>query len=61
MKPLASISLRGIAAPTEIDYLTDMACSLPVIEDDAYLNFLALPNGTLSGAPIIGVIETTWS
>ena len=61
VKPLASISLRGIDAPTEIDYLTDMAFSLPVIEDDAYLNFLALPNGTLSGAPIIGVIETTWS
>lgn len=60
VKPLASISLRGIDAPTEIDYLTDMA-SMPEIKDDAYLNFLALPNGTLSGAPIIGVIETTWS
>lgn len=59
VKPLASIALRGIDAPTEIDYLTDMA-SLPEIEDDAYLNFLALPNGTLSGAPIIGMIETTW-
>lgn len=59
VKPLASIALRGIDAPTEIDYLTDMA-SLPEIEDDAYLNFLALPNGTLSGAPIIGIIETTW-
>ncbi len=60
VKPLASIALRGIDAPTEIDYLTDMA-SIPQIEDDAYLNFLALPNGTLSGAPIIGVIETTWN
>jgi hypothetical protein len=60
VKPLASIALRGIDAPTEIDYLTDMA-SMPEIEDDAYLNFLALPNGTLSGAPIIGVLETTWS
>lgn len=59
VKPLASISLRGIDAPTEIDYLTDMA-SMPEIKDDAYLNFLALPNGTLSGAPIIGVIETSW-
>ena len=59
VKPLASIALRGIDAPTEIDYLTDMA-SLPEIEDDAYLNFLALPNGNLSGAPIIGIIETTW-
>lgn len=60
VKPLASIALRGIDAPTEIDYLTDMA-ALPEIEDDAYLNFLSLPNGTLSGAPIIGVIETTWN
>lgn len=59
VKPLASISLRGIDAPTEVDYLTDMA-SLPEIEDDAYLNLLALPNGTLSGAPILGIIETTW-
>lgn len=59
VKPIASISIRGIDAATEIDYLTDMA-SLPVIEDDAYLNFIALPSGTLSGAPIHGVIETTW-
>jgi len=59
VKPLATIALRGIDAPTEIDYLTDMA-SIPEIEDDAYLNFLTLPNGTLSGAPIHGIIETTW-
>jgi hypothetical protein len=44
---------------TEIDYLTDMT-ALPQIEDDAYLNFLTLPNGTLSAAPIHGMIETTW-
>jgi hypothetical protein len=59
VKPLAAIALRGVDAPTEVDYLTDMA-SLPQIADDAYLNFLALPNGTLANAPIIGVIETTW-
>jgi hypothetical protein len=59
VKPIASLSLRGIDAPTEIDYLTDMA-SIPEIEDDAYLNFIALPNGTLSGAPIHGIIETSW-
>lgn len=60
VKPLASIALRGIDAPTEIDYLIDMA-SMPQIADDAYLNFLALPNGTLANAPIIGVLETSWS
>ena len=59
VQPLAELTVRGIDAPTEIDYLTDMA-SLPQIADDAYLNFLALPNGSLSGAPIIGVLETTW-
>jgi hypothetical protein len=59
VKPLSTVSLRGIDAPTEIDFLTDMA-SIPEIEDDAYLNFLALPNGSLSGAPIVGMIETTW-
>lgn len=59
VKPLATIALRGIDAATEVDYLTDMA-SLPQIADDAYLNFIALPQGTLSGAPIIGVLETCW-
>jgi len=59
VKPLSTFALRGIDAPTEIDYFTDMA-ALPEIKDDAYLNFLALPNGTLSGAPINGIIETTW-
>lgn len=59
VKPLATFALRGIDAPTEVDYLTDMA-ALPAIEDDAYLNFICLPNGSLSGAPIHGIIETTW-
>lgn len=60
VKPLVSFNLYGIDAPTEVDYLTDMA-ALPEIKDDAYLNFICLPNGTLSGAPIHGVIETTWN
>jgi len=60
VKPLASISLYEITAASETDYLVD-ASTMPVIEDDAYLNFIALPTGTLSGAPIIGIIETTWS
>lgn len=60
VKPLASFSLFGIDAATEVDYFTDMA-SMPEIKDDAYLNFVCLPNGTLSGAPIHGVLETTWN
>jgi hypothetical protein len=61
VKPLATLDIRGIDAPTEIDYLTDCGCSLPEIQDDAYLNFVSLPVGTLAAAPIHGVIETTWN
>lgn len=60
VKPLASISLYEITAASETDFLLD-AATMPVIEDDAYLNFIALPTGTLANAPIIGMIETTWS
>jgi len=59
VKPLATFSLRGIDAATETDYFTDMA-ALPEIKDDAYLNFISLPNGSLSGAPFHGIIETCW-
>ena len=61
VKPLATLDIRGIDAPTEIDYLTDCGCSLPEIQDDAYLNFTVLPIGSLSGSPIFGIIETTFN
>lgn len=60
VKPLASFSLFGADSATEVDYMTDMA-SIPEIQDEAYLNLIALPNATLAGAPIIGILETTWS
>jgi hypothetical protein len=59
VKPLATFMLAGIDAACEVDYLTDMA-ALPEILDDAYLNFIALPVGTLAGATFAGIIETTW-
>ena len=60
VKPLASFSLYGLDAPTEIDYFQEMA-SMPEIQDDAYLNLVALPVGSLSGAPIVGILETTFN
>jgi hypothetical protein len=60
VKPLATFSLFGIDAPTEVDYWQDMA-AMPEIVDDAYLNLVALPNGSLSGAPINGILEVTWN
>lgn len=61
VKPLATLDMRGIDAPTEIDFFTDCGGSMPEIQDDAYLNFISLPVGTLSGAPFHGVIETTYN
>ena len=52
--------IRTIDAPAERNCFTDFA-TMPVIADDAYLNLICLPNGTLSGAPIHGYINTIWS
>lgn len=59
VKPIAESYIRGIDAPSERDFSMD-AGSLPIIEDDAYLNLLSLPAGSLSGAPILGYIKTVF-
>lgn len=59
VKPLAQMSIRGIDAPVEVDYLIDFS-QLPRVEDNAYLNFICHPGGTLSGAPIHGYTEFVW-
>lgn len=48
VKPLANIQILEQTAPVEIDYLRDFGF-MPRIEDGAYLNFICLPNGSLSG------------
>lgn len=60
VKPLAQMSLRGKDAPVEVDYFKDFGGGMPKIEDNAYLNFICSPGGTLSAAPIHGYIETVW-
>lgn len=60
VKPLADISLRGIDAPVEVDYLKDRP-SMPKIEDNAYLNFICCCAGSLSGASILGEALFTWT
>lgn len=60
VKPLAQMSIRGIDAPVEVDYFKDFGGNMPIIADNAYLNFICHPTGTLSGAPIHGYIETVW-
>jgi hypothetical protein len=60
VKPLATFSLFGADAATEVDFYTDMA-AMPEIFDDAYLNLLVCPTATLAGVPIHGVLETTYT
>lgn len=61
VKPLAALTVRGIDAPTEVDFMTGSGMQLPVIEDDAYLNFVACPNGSLTGVPLFGDLTFLWN
>lgn len=59
VKPLATHSILEITAPVERCFACEFQ-SLPVVEDDAYLNMICLPNGTLSGAQLTGLAEFVW-
>lgn len=60
VKPVENIAIRAIDAPAERIPFTDF-CDLPVIEDDAYLNLICCPQGTLAAAPLHGTLTTIWS
>lgn len=60
VKPLAQTAIKEITAPYEKDFFT-LAQSLPQIEDDAYLNFLCIPNGTLAATALIGDLKVIWN
>lgn len=59
VKPLAYLTLRGIDAPAEIDYLVDQP-TMPRIVDGAYLNWVVCPSGSLAATALHGTIETVW-
>jgi len=65
VKPLATIALEPISnsifSPKEVDFAVQNAGKMPIIPDDAYLNLICLPTGTLSGGQLYGTIETIWS
>lgn len=60
VKPLANIYLREITAPNERNYLFDIP-ALPVIQDGAYLNMIALPNASLAASVLTGIATFVWS
>ncbi len=61
VKPLAELTVREITAPTEKDFYLQSGGKMPLIVDDAYLNFISCPNGSLTGVPLIGDISFVWT
>lgn len=61
VKPLAELTVREITAPTEKDFFLDSGGKVPEVEDDAYINFIACPNGSLSAIPLFGDATFMWS
>lgn len=59
VKPIATTLIRGIDAPVELDFLIHKN-ELPIIEDDAFLSFICLPQGTLSATALIGDLKCVW-
>ena len=58
VKPLA-VTNTMTAQVSEKDYLTHY-CSMPIIKDDAYLNFLCLPNAALNTNVLLGTLKCIW-
>lgn len=60
VSPIAGVTIFETTQPNYYDLWQDFAI-LPRIQDDAYLNMIALPVGTLAGANISGNLTTIWS
>lgn len=60
VKPIATFQINETAAPHYYELLRDFGI-LPEIKDDAYLNLVALPVGTLAGTALQGDLITLWS
>jgi len=56
VKPIATILIREITTQVEFDFLLHKG-ELPIIKDDAFLNFICLPQGTLAATALIGDLK----
>lgn len=59
VQQIDNIRIRTIDAPAERVPATDFI-DMPVVANDAYLNFICCPAGTLAAAQIHGYIQTLW-
>lgn len=60
VKPLFTTQLLEQTAPTEESFLVEKG-SMPEIQDDAYLNFICLPNGSITGITFLGLLDTIFA
>jgi hypothetical protein len=51
--------LRELASPVEANCFKDSGL-LPKIEQGAYLNFICLPNASIAGQTLTGILKTIW-
>lgn len=61
VRPLATIGLYDITGPAEKDFAKDNIGLMPQIVDDAYLNLICYPSGTLASSQILGTLETVFT
>ena len=60
VRPIATVMTREATAWAEFDFIKDKP-SMPRIYDGAYLNFLAMPSGTVATIPLLGEMTFIWS
>lgn len=60
VKPLITSQILEQTAPVEESLFTEKG-SVPEIKDDAYLNWICMPNGSLSGVSFFGTITTNFT
>jgi hypothetical protein len=60
VKPLAELTVRGIDAPTEKDFFLHGGGVMPQVEDNAFVEFISCPNGSLTGIPLFGDATFVW-
>lgn len=59
VKPMGTTLLKELGSPVEIDYFVHKG-EMPKIYDNAFLNYVCLPNGSLSGISIQGDLKVIW-